>query len=192
MRYPFARDGSPLARTKRISPPPISTNPPTFPGSRLNVPQPYRARHHDFQIKVDQCLAQNWLRLSVLTARPLTLCGLRHLPHKGVRLPRDNCAGVHPFIFCWISPTFPRPGKNEQTIVLHLDRVRNLPSPNLFPVIKSVDRNQTASFLECLPVGRCGVHSFDPRVDGFVRDFGIFGPMRLNSLATGASAAEYA
>jgi hypothetical protein len=48
-----------------------------------------------------------------------------NLPHQVVRLPCDDRAGVHPFIFCWISPAFPQPRKNERTIVVHLDRVRN-------------------------------------------------------------------
>jgi len=64
---PFACDGSPSGAHQKHSPAAISTNPPTLPGSRLNVPQPYRARHHDFQIKVDQRLTEKGLRFSVPT-----------------------------------------------------------------------------------------------------------------------------
>ena len=64
---PFACDGSPSGAPQKLSPAAISTNPPTLPGSRLNVPQPYRARHHDFQIKVDQRLTEKGLRFSVPT-----------------------------------------------------------------------------------------------------------------------------
>ena len=54
---PLLATDRPLARTKSIPPPRISINPThTLPGSRLNVPQPYRTGYHDFQIKVDQRL----------------------------------------------------------------------------------------------------------------------------------------
>jgi zeaxanthin glucosyltransferase len=39
---PFACDGSPSGAHQKHSTAAISTNPPTIPGSRLNVPQPYR------------------------------------------------------------------------------------------------------------------------------------------------------
>jgi hypothetical protein len=70
-----------------------------------------------------------------------------NLPHQVVRLPCDGRAGVHPFIFCWISPAFPQPRKNERTIVLHLDR----------------------AFFESPPVRRRCTDRLNMSVDGFVR-----------------------
>ena len=49
----FARDGSSPGAHQKPSPAAHLHQPThTLPGSRLNVPQPYRTGYHDFQIKV--------------------------------------------------------------------------------------------------------------------------------------------
>ena len=66
-----------------------------------------------------------------------------------------------------------KPAKHEWRIVLHADRIRNFAARNFLLFVGTIDRNQTAPFLERLAVGRRCISGLDSGVDGLVRNLGI-------------------
>src|SRR6266478_6529146 len=101
---------------------------------------------------------------------------------KLVWLTGDDCARVQPFFRLGIPPTFPETCKYKRAIVLHADRLHadrvGDSAPNhLFPFVESVRWYQAASLLEGLPIRGCRIDCCDPRIDRFVANFRVFGPI---------------
>ena len=75
----------------------------------------------------------------------------------------------------------PKARERERATVFHLDVVRDFSAQNLAPFIEPISRNETPALLESLPVRRCGIDCFNPRIDCSVCDLFVFRPVRYQT-----------
>jgi hypothetical protein len=99
--------------------------------------------------------------------------------------PTPELVGIVRRLRC-ILPGLPKPGKDERRVIIHSDRIGDLPAGYFFPFVEAVSRNPAPPLPERFSVTRGGVDALDSRIDGLKANLGVLGPAGHKPLTQGS------